>query len=410
MNRLVSHFLVLVLSAVVVGCNPSDSERAPSEQADYSLVEVTLEDYNDSYSESFRDVPQLEQVFYATRPANRGDGVPVGDLRQQGGDSGALIQLVTEIAESNEENYDSLLIARNGELVFEAYFKRGRVNLPHPQASATKTYTSLLLGRAIQLGHLTMDDLDKPIVSFFEALDRTSLVEGAERITLREAVTMTTGIRLDDAQWGVMRDNPDRMQGQRQVQYMLETSQPIGADSKTFKYGTGPDLVMQILEVSVPGGARAFIKNEFLNKLGITEYECLTEVNGLPVAGWLTSFTSRDMTKFGHLVMNEGRWNGEQFVPVKYLEASMVSSVLTGDEDIYGGGPDVSNIGYGYFWWTADLRSEGKTYSVANAQGGGGQYIIPVDELDLLIVVTGHSNDNTTLQRVAERIIPAFRH
>ena len=39
---------------------------------------------------------------------------------------------------------------------------------------------------------------------------------------------------------------------------------------------------------------------------------------------------------------------------------------------------------------------------------GGGQYIILVEELDLLVVVTASENDNSTLQIVAERILPAF--
>jgi CubicO group peptidase (beta-lactamase class C family) len=392
-----------------MACAPGRPEAPAGTSPDYAKVEVEPELYQHSFSESFWDVPKLEDGFYSTRPAARGDGVVVGELTREGGDAQALIRLVTEIAASNEENYDSLLIARNGKLVFESYFALGRVNLPHPQASATKTYTSLLLGRAIQLGYLTMEDLDKPVVDFLDALDRSSFASGADEITLQEALTMTTGIRLTDEQWGEMRDNPDRMQGQKQVQYMLETSQPITAESKIFKYGTGPDMVMQVIEASVPGGTEKFLRTELLDKLGITEYEWLTEVSGLPAAGWRTSFTSRDMMKFGHLVMNDGRWDGEQLIPADYLMRSMTPGVLTGDDDIYGGGPEVSNIGYGYFWWTADLYSGGKTYSVANAQGGGGQYIIPIDDLSLLIVVTGHSNDNTTLQRVAERIIPAFR-
>ena len=43
-----------------------------------------------------------------------------------------------------------------------------------------------------------------------------------------------------------------------------------------------------------------------------------------------------------------------------------------------------------------------------SAQGGGGQYIIIVEDFDLMVVVTGHDNDNTTLQMIAERVLPAF--
>lgn len=407
MNRLTLPALAIASSTLFLGSEASYSEGTRDLNPDYSDVEVLLEQYR-PYSDSFWDVPPLEGGFVTTNPADRNDGITVGELSREGGDAQAVIQLANEIAANNEENYDSLLIARGDKLVFESYFKSGRVNLPHPQASATKSYTGILLGRAIQLGYLAMDDLDQPLVGFLEEVDRSSLADGAEHISLHEALTMTTGIRLDDEEWSEMRDNPDRVQGQKQVQFVLERSEPITAQSKTFKYGTGPDLIMQVIEAVVPDSAEKFIQAELLDKLGINEYEWQSEVNGLPAAGWQTSFTSRDMIKFGRLIMNKGRWNGEQLIPEAYVERSTRPSVFTGDEDIYGGGPDVSKIGYGYFWWTAELQSGGKTYFVANAQGGGGQYIILAEDLDLLIVVTGHSNDNTTLQRTAAQIFPAF--
>ena len=69
-----------------------------------------------------------------------------------------------EIAENKHGRFDSFLILQQDKLLFESYYSRGRINLPHPQASTTKAYTALLLGRAIQLGYLTMDDLDKPLI------------------------------------------------------------------------------------------------------------------------------------------------------------------------------------------------------------------------------------------------------
>ncbi len=39
---------------------------------------------------------------------------------------------------------------------------------------------------------------------------------------------------------------------------------------------------------------------------------------------------------------------------------------------------------------------------------GGGQYIIMLKELDLMVLVTAQDNDNTTLQITVERILPAF--
>lgn len=165
---------------------------------------------------------------------------------------------------------------------------------------------------------------------------------------------------------------------------------------------------MQVLESVVPGSAKDFIKNELLDKMGITNYRWRTSVSGLPESGWRASMTSRAMVKWGTLAINKGKWNGEQLVPEAFIDRATNRILYTGDDDPYGGGKDVSNYGYGYFWWNADLKYGDKSYFAANAQGGNGQFIILVEELDLMVVVTAHDNDNSTLQITAERILPAF--
>lgn len=357
---------------------------------------------------SFRDIPYLKEAFINPIPQDQNDGIPVGELGRDGGDKALILKLAQEIAVDNTDKYDSFLVVHQGKLLFESYYNCGRINLPHPQASATKAYTGLALGRAIQLGYLNMDDLQKPVTHFLKDLDPSKFVEGTELITLHTALTMTTGIRISEEQWKAFDENPGMIQGQKQVQAMLEHSTPITAESQTFLYGTGPGLVMQVIEAVVPGTAKDFIKTELLDKLGIDNYKWRTSPSGLPESGWRTSMTSRNMVKWGLLATNKGQWKGEQLVPEAFINKATSRILLTGDDDVYGGGPDVVNQGYGYYWWSADLNHGDTTYFSRSAQGGGGQYIILVEALDLMIVVTAHENDNHTLQRTAERIIPAF--
>lgn len=356
----------------------------------------------------FRDLSILEEAYIDISPSDRKDGIPLGELGIDSGNKAMILELAKEIADGKHGTYDSFLIAHKGKLIFESYYTRGRINLPHPQASATKAYTSLALGRAIQLGYLTIADLDKPLVGFLKDLDPTKFVEGAERITLHKALTMSSGIRISEEQREAIEKNPAAQQGQGEVQVLLEQSEPITPASQTFKYGGGPTLVMQVIDAVVPGTAQDFIKNELLGKMGITTYGWRTSVSGLPESGWRASMSSRDMIKFGTLAMNKGKWNGEQVIPEAFISKAISRILSTGDDDIYGGGKDVSNQGYGYFWWNGDLQYGDKTYYSASAQGGGGQYVILIEELDLIIVVTGHDNDNKTLQVTAERILPAF--
>ncbi len=358
---------------------------------------------------SFRDISFLAKAFIDAAPADRQDGLVVGELGVDGGNKDEIVKLAEEVADSKHGSFDSLLIAHRGKLLFESYYLRGRVNLPHPQASATKTYTGLAVGRAIQLGHLTMADLEKPLVSFLEDLDPTKFVEGAETITLHKAMTMRSGIRISDEQLEEFERNPTQLKGQGQVQVYLEQSAPVSPESQTFRYqGADPELVMQVLDAVVPGTAEGFLKTELFEKLGIDVYGWETDVSGLPTAGHGSSMTSRSMIKLGMLAMNDGRWKGRQLIPEAFIVKATNRIVSTSDEEIFGGGDDVSNSGYGYYWWQADLRAGGKSYRSRSAQGGGGQFIILIDELDLIVVATGHEREVRTLQMTAERILPAF--
>jgi CubicO group peptidase (beta-lactamase class C family) len=358
----------------------------------------------------FWTVPKLEKAFIDTAPTYRNDGLIVGAIGRNGGDKDMIVKLAQEIADGELDEIDSLLIVHKGKLVFESYYSWGRANLTHPQASATKTYTGLALGRAMQLGYLTMADLSKPVVSFLKELDPTKFVEGAEKITLHHALTRRSGIRISEEQRKEFEKKPDLLKGQLMIQTILEQSEPITSENlNSFSYGAySVDLVMQVIDAIVPGTAEDFIKNELFGKMVITTYRWLSGPSGLPAAGWKSSLTSRSMAKLGALAMNKGNWDGEQLIPEAFISKATNRIISTGDYKVYGGGKDIFNQGYGYLWWTADMQVGDKSYLSASAQGGGGQFIILIEQLDLVVVITSHERHPSTLQLTVERILPAF--
>lgn len=352
---------------------------------------------------SFRDIPHLDKAFIDVTPQDRKDNLVVGKLGDDGRNSDSIVKLAHEIAESKHGEYDSLLIAHKGMLVFESYYLRGRINLPHPQASAVKAYTGLILGRAIQLGYLTMADLDKPLVSFLKDLNPSKFVKGAEKITLHKALTMHGGLSVSSEKWKALEQNPNALQGQGLVQTLLEHSGPITNESQTYLYGNfNPMLVMAVIDAVVPGTAKAFIKKEILDKLSITNYQWETHVSGLPQAGWMVSLTSRDMLKLGNLVLNKGKWQGEQLISKDYL-AKATSGLVKPTQDWM---PETYR--YGYFWYQAPLAVGNKNYNATFAWGGGGQRVIVVEELDLTIAITAHDREDQIMAQISDAVLPVF--
>lgn len=351
---------------------------------------------------SFWDLPYLKEAFTDIAPRNKKDDIPVGKLGIDGGNKAMILKLAQEIAEKKHGSYDGLLIAYKGKLLFESYYLRGRVNLPHEQSSATKGYTSMILGRAIQLGYLTMADLHKPIINFLKDLDRSKLVAGTEKITLHKILTMRSGIRISEDKRKEFNENPNQLKGQKLVQTWLEYSAPITRESQSYLYGPDPVLVMQLIDAVVPGSAKDFIKTELLDKLGITNYIWQNAVSGLPEAGWRVSMTSRDMLKWGMLVFNKGKWNGEQLIPEAFV--TKATSKITKPTANW----QPKTYSYGYFWYQADIIVDNKSYNANFAWGGGGQHLIIVKELDLIIAITGHDEKDTIMTQVSENILPAF--
>ena len=345
-------------------------------------------------------LPNLEQPYITSTPDDKNDGLVVGELGVDGGDRAIIEAFANEIAATAKDekagNVDSLLISYRGKLIFESYFRRGRANFPHYQMSITKSYTALAVGRAIQLGLLTVEDLDKPAISLLKDLDKTKLAPGAETITLAQAMQMLSGIRLEKEKEKELMKNQGQLKGLGELQAYLQHSDPIPPMPREFKYQE-PDtaIAMQVINAVVPGGAQEFLKTELLGRLGITQYQWEPAISGLPKSAAGSAILSRDMVKFGQLILNKGQWNGEQLIPEAYLVRATTPSQV--------------NKHYGFFWWVDDYNVNGKNYHCIQGRGAGGQFIFMFPELDLVAVVTSHNKGmGDTLQTLPQRIIPAF--
>ena len=381
----------LLLLTILLG-----SSFAHGEESDGLAPEVTDLNAADISFALEKNLPYLKHPFINTAPRDRRDGIPVGKL---GDNKDEVLAFTQEIAAGGHGQVDSLLIAHQGKLLFESYYRRGRANYPHYQMSITKSYTAMAIGRAIQLGLLTMSDLERPVVSFLKELDRSKLVPGAESITLHEAMHMRSGVRLEKPVIAKLMKQPEQLSGQGQIQAYLSHSAPITEASKAFKYQSAdPSMTMQVLETVVPGGARKFIEQELLAKLGINSFSWQDDISGLPKSAAGSSMRSRDMLKWGLLVMNDGMWQGEQLIPAAFV-AKATDRIHT----------NAQGTSYGYFWWRHSAEIDGRPVDIKSGRGAGGQFIMMFPEHELLIVVTAHQKGmGKMLKTVPERLVPGF--
>ena len=351
----------------------------------------------------FWDMAPLEKAFINSAPEKLTDNIKVGKLGIDGGNKTPILKLAKELAENKYGKYDSLLISHKGKLLFESYYNRGRVDLPHFQFSATKGYTSLLVGRAMQLGYITMADLHRPLISFFKDLDTSKLAVGAEKVTLHRALSMNSGLRFSDEQLKDFRENREKYSGIAEVQAFLEFTQPVTKESQVYKYqAPDPILVMHVLNAVVPGTAKDFVEKEFLNKMGIYNYKWQLGPKALPKAESGLNLMPRDMLKVGEMLTNKGEWKNEQLISESYLMAAFKAITKPTQSWI----PESFN--YGYLWYQTDIALNNKNYNVNFAWGAGGNRVIVVNDLDLVVVITGHDREDVVFDQIIKHVLPAF--
>ena len=375
---------------------PSQKKESVGEENDGTAPEVTDLNAKDVSFAKERNLPYLDQPYISTAPRNQKDGIAVA--KPDAATAKALRAFAKAIAEGEQDKIDSLLVAHNGKPQFESYYRRGRANYPHYQMSITKSYTAMGIGRAIQLGHLTMEDLGRPVVDFLKEIERSKLVDGAENITLAEALNMKSGIRVDKGKVRTLLQNAGQLKGQGQIEAYMTHSAPVPDAPREYKYqASDPCMAMQVLEVVVPGTAEAFLRTEVLGRMGITNYHWDEDLSGLPKSAAGSSMRSRDMLKWGLLVMNDGKWGGEQLIPAEFVK--LATSPLNVN----------SFSSYGFFWWCEDMEIAGRSYHIKSGRGAGGQFIMMVPELDLVIVVTAHIKGMGGMRHAApEHIIPLY--
>ena len=345
-----------------------------------------------------KKIPYLKTAFVDFIPNDLDDFIPVGTLDLDSVNKEAIESFLQEIADEKHGNTDSFLISHKNRLLVESYFKRGRINYPHYQMSITKSYTALAIGRAIKLGYMDMEDLNKPIVHFLKDLDLSSIASGTKEITLHQAMHMKSGIRIDKKISKELMKDPESLKKQGQIQAYLQYTQPIKSSEVTFKYqGADPSIAMQILEVKVPGSAEDFIRDELLKPMGITNYSWQEDVSGLPKSAAGSSICSRDMLKFGMLMMNQGVFNDQPLIDPEFIE--IATSALDKNP----------NRTYGYFWWGHEVKVGSKTYSCTSGRGAGGQLILIFPQLELILVTTAHNKGMGQMLKLAgQRVIPAL--
>ncbi len=254
------------------------------------------------------------------------------------------------------------------------YYKGTRL---HTMQSVSKSVTSALIGIAIRRGEIP--GVDVKAMPYFADF-KIPPDPRRDRMTLRDILTMTAGIRWDEesTEYTDPANNCAVMEGKEDwVRYVLE--QPMAEDpGKVFVYNSGATQLLSYLIKKATGKqADDYAKEHLFTPLGIEYYWKRTPKGLADTEGGLY-LTPRDLAKIGYLYLKDGVWDGKRILPEGWVSASTRSSVATNDR----------SYGYGYQWWVIPRQGAGSHDAYAG-RGYGGQLLIVVPALELISVFTG---------------------
>ncbi|MFX1548455.1 MAG: serine hydrolase domain-containing protein [Promethearchaeota archaeon] len=311
---------------------------------------------------------------------------------EQGMDSAKLEQL-TVIIQQRKIALDSLLIIRHGYLIFEKYFileeflghTLSYQDNMHSLYSVTKSFTSALIGIAIEEGYIANTSLK--VVDFFPESTIENLDSRKKNMTLQHLLTMTTGFEWDE--WAG--DSAFRMmKSTNPIEYILDL--PMKHEPGTaLTYCTGAShLLSAIIQKTTGRTTLEFARKYLFKPLGISEVQWTYDQQNIYHGGYGLSLTSRDMAKFGYLYLNNGTWDGKQIISTNWVNKS------TQPYNFFH-----ENSGYGYQWWVLPQ------INVYYASGLYGQSIYVAPESNMVVVFTADISSNLILEELFYSILAA---
>jgi CubicO group peptidase (beta-lactamase class C family) len=323
-------------------------------------------------------------------------------------DAAALQRLDAEFAAGKHGYIDSMLVIRNGQVVYEKfyrqdydaafraqedqhrgpynyfdpdwhpYYKRGAL---HTLQSVSKSVTATLIGIAIADGKISGPDAK--VADYFDDFPSADQDPRRAAMTLGDLLTMTSGIQWDEGTYAYTdaRNSCAAMEGSPNwTGYVLAL--PMAAEpGSTYVYNSGVTMLLDhILYRATGEHALAYAEKRLFAPLGIRDYYWKQTPAGETDAEGGLYLRARDLAKLGYLYARGGVWEGRRILPEGWVAAVSEPRVVPGS--------DAGAWRYGYQWWLVPYAGGAQKYALTGI-GYGGQQLLVLPEYELIAVFTG---------------------
>jgi len=302
-----------------------------------------------------------------------------------------LTEMENRIAKDSYPNTHSVLVSKNGKLIYENYFQGYDANIPHDMRSASKSISSAVVG--IAKDELLFATVEQSIFDFLPEKYKCLKDSLKSKIDIQSLLTMSSGLDADDyTQERTSLASENHYQSTDDWAKTVLKAPMLNTPNTAANYGSANPFLLGIAMGSVVSGPlELFMDQHLFQKLNISNYIIQTDLQGTPYFGGGMYLTPKDMLKFGELYLAKGKWKGRRVVSKKWVANSFKEHHHL--ENV----PDKN--GYGYLWWHHTYQVNGKPINSIEARGAGGQYIFVIPELKTVAVITSGNYTNGKTQQ-----------
>lgn len=306
-------------------------------------------------------------------------------------------------AQTDSLDIHSIMIVKDGNVVYEKWQSQGKPEVPHILNSVSKTFTSIGVGLAIADGKMKLDD---KVISFFPDKLPAEVSDNLADMDIRDLLTMTCGHAKDHTyeMQQLAKENPSMDWVKQFLSYPVEFT-----PGEVYCYNSVGTFMLSAIVQKVTGKKLVEYLNErIFIPLNIKD-ACWTETKaGQNFGGWGLYLKTEDLAKTGLLILQNGKWNGEQLVPAEWIAEmsrkqvnSAPAGINTKELVIENADPDWIQ-GYGYQMWMCRNHA-------FRADGARGQFILVLPEQNTVIAMTADTpRMQAELQLVWNHIFPVL--
>lgn len=265
-------------------------------------------------------------------------------------------------------NTYAVLLVHDGRLVAERYAPGHTQENRMLGWSISKSITALLLGILHEQGDIDLSD----VVALEHSHDH--------EVTVQHVLNMASGLDFNEGYEG--ESDISRMLYLEADASAYARSRPLRHEPGTrFYYSTGDTQILSdIIQLAVGGTAQSaheFYQGALFHRLSIQSAVVEHDAAGTFIGGARMFMTARDWARIGLLMLNEGRWNGEEIVSKEWIEAMVT--------------PSPAYDGYGGQVWLYEPETFGEAFpkDAYALWGVLGQLVVVVPSRDLVLVRLG---------------------